>query len=58
MVRDTVDPDQLAGIEASMPVGRLGRPAFIVDMAVLLAAEHADAVTGACWGANGGLYMR
>ncbi|MFJ9582388.1 SDR family NAD(P)-dependent oxidoreductase [Streptomyces acidicola] len=58
VVRETVAPDRLAQIEASIPVGRLGRPRFIADMAVLLAAEHADAVTGACWDANGGLYMR
>ncbi|MFK0113238.1 SDR family NAD(P)-dependent oxidoreductase [Streptomyces sp. NPDC091217] len=58
VVRDSVTPDRLAQIEASIPVGRLGRPAFIADMCLLLAAEHADAVTGACWDANGGLYMR
>ncbi|MEU0841647.1 SDR family NAD(P)-dependent oxidoreductase [Streptomyces sp. NPDC005962] len=58
VVRETVAPDRLAEIEASIPVGKLGRPHFIADMAVLLAAEHADAVTGACWDANGGLYMR
>ena len=58
VVRESVAPDKLAQIEASIPVGRLGRPEFIADMAVLLAADHADAVTGACWDANGGLYMR
>ncbi|MPY57097.1 SDR family NAD(P)-dependent oxidoreductase [Streptomyces spongiae] len=58
VVRETVDPEKLARIEATIPVGRLGRPRFVADMAVLLAAEHADAVTGACWDANGGLYMR
>ncbi|WP_406067572.1 SDR family oxidoreductase [Streptomyces sp. NBC_01020] len=58
VVRESVAPDRLAQIEASIPVGRLGRPEFIADMAVLLASEHADAVTGACWDANGGLYMR
>lgn len=58
VVREMVDPDKLAQIEASIPAGRLGRPGFIADMAVLLAADHADAVTGACWDANGGLYMR
>lgn len=58
VVREMVPPDQLAAIEESIPVRRLGRPEFIADMAVLLAAEHADAVTGACWDANGGLYMR
>ncbi|QLH20140.1 SDR family NAD(P)-dependent oxidoreductase [Streptomyces sp. Rer75] len=58
VVRELVPPDQLARLEESIPVGRLGRPEFIADMAVLLAADHADAVTGACWDANGGLYMR
>ena len=57
-VRESVDPDRLAQIEASIPVRRLGRPEFIADMAVLLAADNADTVTGACWDANGGLYMR
>jgi 3-oxoacyl-[acyl-carrier protein] reductase len=58
VVRESVAPDKLAQIESSIPVGHLGRPEFIADMAVLLAADNADAVTGACWDANGGLYMR
>lgn len=58
IVREMVPPDRLAALEQSIPVRRLGQPRFIADMAVLLASEHADAVTGACWDANGGLYMR
>ncbi|MDJ1135723.1 SDR family NAD(P)-dependent oxidoreductase [Streptomyces iconiensis] len=58
VVRRTVDPQKLAQTEAMIPVGRLGRPEFIADMVVLLVAEHADVVTGACWDANGGLFMR
>lgn len=58
VVREMLDPQTLARTEAMIPVGRLGRPEFIADMAVLLAAEHADTVTGACWDANGGLFMR
>jgi 3-oxoacyl-[acyl-carrier protein] reductase len=58
VVRRTVDPGKLAQTQAMIPVGRLGRPEFVADMAVLLSAEHADTVTGACWDANGGLYMR
>ncbi|MEU8141379.1 SDR family NAD(P)-dependent oxidoreductase [Nonomuraea sp. NPDC048901] len=58
VVRESVAPDKLAGIEAMIPVGRLGRPEFIADMVALLASERADTVTGACWDANGGLYMR
>ncbi|MBZ6083709.1 SDR family oxidoreductase [Streptomyces olivaceus] len=58
VVRRTVDPEKLAQTEALIPVGRLGRPEFVADMVVLLSAEHADTVTGACWDVNGGLYMR
>ncbi|MFF3492011.1 SDR family NAD(P)-dependent oxidoreductase [Streptomyces sp. NPDC002795] len=58
VVRRTVDPEKLAQMETVIPVGRLGRPQFIADMVVLLSAEHADTVTGACWDANGGLFMR
>ncbi|MFB6675404.1 SDR family NAD(P)-dependent oxidoreductase [Streptomyces sp. NPDC056390] len=58
VVRESVPADQLARIEATIPVRKLGRPEFVADMIVLLAAEHADAVTGACWDANGGLFMR
>ncbi|MEU6657648.1 SDR family NAD(P)-dependent oxidoreductase [Streptomyces sp. NPDC046821] len=58
VVRQTVDPEKLAQTEAMIPVGRLGRPEFIADMVVLLSSDHADTVTGACWDANGGLYMR
>ncbi|CDR02877.1 SDR family NAD(P)-dependent oxidoreductase [Streptomyces iranensis] len=58
VVRDIISPDKIDAFERAIPVGRLGRPEFIADMAVLLAADHADAVTGACWDANGGLYMR
>ncbi|MER5756139.1 SDR family oxidoreductase [Streptomyces sp. NPDC002088] len=58
VVRRTVDPEKLAQTEAMIPVGRLGRPEFIADAAVLLSAAHADTVTGACWDVNGGLYMR
>ncbi|MBL1111481.1 SDR family oxidoreductase [Streptomyces sp. 110] len=58
VVRDIIPPDKIKNFERAIPVGRLGRPEFIADMAVLLAADHADAVTGACWDANGGLYMR
>ncbi|WP_413104959.1 SDR family NAD(P)-dependent oxidoreductase [Streptomyces sp. Inha503] len=58
VVRDIISPDKIDDFERAIPVRRLGRPEFIADMAVLLSADHADAVTGACWDANGGLYMR
>jgi 3-oxoacyl-[acyl-carrier protein] reductase len=58
VVRRTVDPQKLAQTEALIPVGKLGRPEFVADMVVLLSADHADTVTGACWDVNGGLFMR
>lgn len=58
VVRELVPPDELEQLVAGIPVQRLGAPEFVADMALLLAAEHATSVTGACWDANGGLYMR
>jgi 3-oxoacyl-[acyl-carrier protein] reductase len=58
VVHETVPADKLADVIAGIPVGHLGDPRFIADMVVLLTAEHADSVTGACWDANGGLYLR
>ncbi|TNM37494.1 SDR family oxidoreductase [Nocardioides albidus] len=42
----------------AIPVGRLGSMDFIARMVALLASPEADSVTGACWDANGGLYLR
>ncbi|OXM72461.1 MULTISPECIES: SDR family NAD(P)-dependent oxidoreductase [Amycolatopsis] len=56
MVRSIVD--DLDGFVRTIPVGRLGDPAFVARMVALLAAPEAASVTGACWDANGGLYLR
>ncbi|MFJ8812343.1 SDR family NAD(P)-dependent oxidoreductase [Amycolatopsis thermoflava] len=56
MVRSIVD--DVDGLARSIPVGRLGDPAFIARMVALLASPGAASVTGACWDANGGLYLR
>ncbi|MEU6114942.1 SDR family NAD(P)-dependent oxidoreductase [Streptomyces sp. NPDC047117] len=58
VVRESVPADRLAAVVAGIPVGTLGSPAFIADTVALLTADHAASVTGACWDANGGLYMR
>ncbi|MBF6445129.1 SDR family oxidoreductase [Nocardia farcinica] len=58
VVRSIVGADNLDGFARTIPVGRLGDPAFIAEMVALLATPGAASVTGACWDANGGLYMR
>ncbi|MEV0089156.1 SDR family NAD(P)-dependent oxidoreductase [Saccharopolyspora sp. NPDC050642] len=58
MVRSIVGEDNLENYLTNIPVGRLGDPAFIAEMVALLASPGAATVTGACWDANGGLYLR
>ncbi|MDA3644997.1 SDR family oxidoreductase [Saccharopolyspora indica] len=58
MVRSIVGEDALDGFAANIPVGKLGDPAFIARMVALLVSPDAASVTGACWDANGGLYLR
>ncbi|WOP19285.1 SDR family NAD(P)-dependent oxidoreductase [Raineyella sp. LH-20] len=58
VVHRTVPEDKLAAVVAGIPVGHLGDPAFIADMVALLVSDRAGFVTGACWDANGGLYLR
>lgn len=58
MVREIVGEENLEAFAGNIPVGRLGNPAFIAEMVALLASPDAASVTGACWDANGGLYLR
>ena len=58
MVRSIVGEDNIEEFARNIPVGRLGNPAFIAEMVALLASPDAACVTGACWDANGGLYLR
>ncbi|MFD5244374.1 SDR family NAD(P)-dependent oxidoreductase [Amycolatopsis sp. NPDC058340] len=58
MVHRIVGEENLAKLTAGIPVGRLGSMTFIAEMVALLASPEAASVTGACWDANGGLFMR
>ena len=58
MVRAVIAPERMAATLAGIPVGHLGDPAFVAELVVLLAGPGAGFVTGACWDANGGLFMR
>jgi 3-oxoacyl-[acyl-carrier protein] reductase len=57
-VHQTVPADRLAQLSAGIPVGSLGDPAFVADMAARLCARDAGFVNGATWDINGGLFMR
>jgi 3-oxoacyl-[acyl-carrier protein] reductase len=58
MVHRTIPADRMASLLAGIPVGALGDPRFVADMAARLAARDAGFVTGATWDINGGIYMR
>ncbi|WP_439658362.1 SDR family NAD(P)-dependent oxidoreductase [Lentzea sp. HUAS TT2] len=58
VVRSIIGEENLAGYTENIPVGRLGDPAFIARVVALLVSADAASVTGACWDANGGLYLR
>ncbi|MBM7062799.1 SDR family oxidoreductase [Pseudomonas sp. UL073] len=58
VVYETVAPERIAQIKQMVPVGTLGSADYIADSVLLLAADHAASVTGACWDINGGLFMR
>ena len=57
-VHTLLPPERLAAVVQTIPVGALGDPAFVADMAVKLASRDAAFVTGATWDVNGGLFMR
>jgi NAD(P)-dependent dehydrogenase (short-subunit alcohol dehydrogenase family) len=58
IVYESVAPEKLRQVLASLPGGKLGSAAFVADAAVLLASGDAHFANGACWDINGGLYMR
>ena len=57
MVRAVLN-DKIDAAMANIPVGKLGDPAFVAEMVVMLASPAAAFVNGACWDVNGGIYVR
>lgn len=57
MVRDVLG-DGIDTMIQNIPVKRLGDPAFVAEMVVMLASPEAAFVNGAVWDVNGGLYVR
>ncbi|WP_376870692.1 SDR family NAD(P)-dependent oxidoreductase [Albirhodobacter sp. R86504] len=58
MVHGIIPPEKMDGFLKNIPVGQLGQPDFVAKMVTMLCAPDAAFVTGACWDANGGLFMR
>jgi 3-oxoacyl-[acyl-carrier protein] reductase len=57
-VMDDMPPARILAVEASIPVGRLGRPSDVAAVAALLVSEDGGYITGATYDVNGGLFMR
>lgn len=57
-VMDALPEERIASLEASIPVGRVGRPPEVAALAVFLASDAAAYITGATYDVNGGLLMR
>jgi 3-oxoacyl-[acyl-carrier protein] reductase len=55
---DALPEERIASLEASIPVGRVGRPPEVAALAVFLASDAAAYITGATYDVNGGLLMR
>lgn len=60
---DTAQPrfgmteEEIAARSATFPVGRIGRPEEIADLAVFLAGPKAGFITGQVYHINGGMYL-
>lgn len=55
---DAMPEDVIAGLEQSIPVGRVGTPEEVAELVAFVCSEQAGFVTGAALDVNGGLSMR
>lgn len=53
-----LSPEQLTGIAAMHPIGRLGRPEEVAELVMWLASDKASFVTGAYYAVDGGYLTR
>jgi meso-butanediol dehydrogenase/(S,S)-butanediol dehydrogenase/diacetyl reductase len=53
---ETSAPEVLDPIKEAIPMGRLGTPQEMANVALFLASDEASFVTGAVFVADGGLY--
>jgi NAD(P)-dependent dehydrogenase (short-subunit alcohol dehydrogenase family) len=56
MLRD-IPPDMREKIESRIPMKKLGRPADVAKLALFLASDDANYITGQVYGVNGGFLM-
>lgn len=54
---DALDEEQRAGLEARVPLGRVGNPTDIAAAVLFLASDMASYITGETINVNGGMYM-
>jgi meso-butanediol dehydrogenase/(S,S)-butanediol dehydrogenase/diacetyl reductase len=55
LARKQADPETIGRIEEAIPMGRLGTPQEMANVALFLASDEASFVTGAAYIADGGL---
>ncbi|MCW5900766.1 MAG: SDR family oxidoreductase [Flavobacteriales bacterium] len=58
LLTNHMNEDQLAGIAAMHPIGRLGTPEEVAELVVWLASDKASFVTGAYYAVDGGYLAR
>jgi len=58
MLDKNLSEEQLAGIAAMHPIGRLGRPEEVAELVLWLASDKASFVTGAYYAVDGGYLTR
>lgn len=54
MVQDALSPEDLASLEASHALGRLGEPGEVAELVLWLSSDKASFVTGSSYPVDGG----
>lgn len=52
-----IDADAMRELEEEIPLGRVGKPEEIANLALFLADEKSNYITGQIFGVNGGMYI-
>jgi glucose 1-dehydrogenase len=54
-MRELDDPTKMHALDATVPIGRIGRPEEVAEVALFLASDRASYVTGSTYYVDGGL---